>query len=205
VYNQNIYTTILKDSEATRDNFLKEINRLSDIISPTDEFIFYTASHGVLYKGLYSIVMYDYDGTLSENSFISSNEIMEMSKKIKALNQLLILDTCHAGGFDNFLSGLYDARMTILAKNMGIHMYASASEMEGAIDGYRGNGLFTYTLLEGLNNNKDADINLDKKVSVGELGLYAKENTVRISRRVGYEQNPLIINFGRDNILYIIR
>ena len=41
-----------------------------------------------------------------------------MSKKIKSLNQLLIFDTCHAGGVDWIVSGLYDARMSILARQM---------------------------------------------------------------------------------------
>ncbi len=45
------------------------------------------------------------------------------------------------------------------------------------MDGYKGNGLFTYTLLDGLNNNKEADKNKDGKVSVVGLGEYSKKMT----------------------------
>jgi len=51
--------------------------------------------------------------------------------------------------------------MSILAKKMGLHIYASANEKRSAMDGYKSNGLFTYTLLDGLNNNKEADKNKD--------------------------------------------
>jgi hypothetical protein len=45
-----------------------------------------------------------------------------MSKKIKSLSQLFIFDTCHAGGVDNIISGLYDTRMVNLARKMGLHI-----------------------------------------------------------------------------------
>lgn len=133
---------------------------------------------------------------------ISSNEIVEMSKKIKSLSQLFIFDTCHAGGMDAIVSGLYDARMAVLAKKMGLHIYASASSVEEAMDGYQGNGLFSHTLLEGLNNNRQADRNKDGKVSLVELGDYAKAKTVDISKGLGHVQTPFIINFGKDSSLY---
>jgi len=125
----------------------------------------------------------DYDGMVNDSSMISSNEIVEISKKIKSLSQLFIFDTCHAGGVDTIISGLYDARMSVLAKKMGLHIYASANSFQEAQDGYQGNGLFTYTLLDGLNNKKEADKNNDKIISLVELGEYAKQTTSEISKR----------------------
>jgi len=142
---------------------------------------------------------------VSDASVISSNEIVEMSKKIKSLSQLFIFDTCHAGGMDAIVSGLYDARMSVLAKKMGLHIYASASSVEEAMDGYQGNGLFSYTLLEGLSNNKHADRNSDGNVSLVELGEYAKTKTQDISKGLGHIQTPFIINFGKDNPLYHLK
>ncbi|MDD5170143.1 MAG: caspase family protein, partial [Syntrophales bacterium] len=138
-------------------------------------------------------------------SMIGSNEIVEMSKKIKSLSQLFIFDTCHAGGMDYIVSGLYDARMSVLAKKMGLHIYASASDKQAAMDGYKGNGLFTYTLLAGLSNNREADKNNDGKVSVVGLGEYSKKMTMKISKEISHSQTPLIINFGKDSPLYKLR
>jgi len=144
----------------------------------------------------------NYDGTLREANTINSNDIVNISKKIKSLNQLFIFDACHAGGVDGIVGSLYDARMSVLAKKTGLHIYASASSVQEALDGYKGNGLFTHTLLDGLNNSEEADNNHDRTISLAELGDFAKQKTMTIARKLGYQQTPLIINFGKDNPVY---
>lgn len=201
IYNL-IHVETLVDQNATKKNILNKINEISQKIKPTDSFILFVAGHGILLQNQYYMLTHDFDGTFDSGAMISSNEIIEISKKIKSLSQLFIFDTCHAGGVDYIVSGLYDARISVLAKKMGLHIYASASSIEQALDGYKGNGLFTFTLLDGLNNKKEADLNDDKKISIIELGGYAKRATTEISGRLGHSQTPLIINFGRDNWVY---
>lgn len=202
---QNIRYELLKDSAATKTNIADKINELSKTVKPKDSFVLFVAGHGVLLQNQYYILTSDYNGTINQNSMISSNEIVEMSKKLKSLSQLFIFDTCHAGGVDTIISGLYDARMSVLAKKMGLHIYASANSLQQALDGYQGNGLFTYTLLDGLNNKKEADKNMDNAISIVELGAYSKQTTSEISKRLGHQQTPLIINFGKDSPLYQIK
>lgn len=203
LYNpRNIHYELLTDREATKVNITKKIDALMATIKPQDSFILFVAGHGVLLQNQYYMLTHDFNGQVSDTSMISSNEIVEMSKKIKSLSQLFIFDTCHAGGVDTIISGLYDARMSVLAKKMGLHIYASASDKQAAMDGYKGNGLFTYTLLDGLNNNKEADKNKDGKVSVVGLGEYSKNMTTNISKEIGHSQTPLIINFGKDSPVY---
>jgi WD40 repeat protein len=203
LYNpRNIHYELLTDWESTKANITSKINELTGKVKPQDSFILFVAGHGVLLQNQYYLLTHDYNGNISENSVISSNEIVEMSKNIKSLSQLFIFDTCHAGGVDTIISGLYDARMSVLAKKMGLHIYASASDKQSAMDGYKGNGLFTYTLLDGLNNNRQADKNKDGKVSIVGLGEYSKKMTTNISKQIGHEQTPLIINFGKDSPIY---
>jgi WD40 repeat protein len=203
LYNpRNIHYELLTDRESTKANITSKINELTGKVKPQDSFILFVAGHGVLLQNQYYLLTHDYNGNISENSVISSNEIVEMSKKIKSLSQLFIFDTCHAGGVDTIISGLYDARMSVLAKKMGLHIYASASDKQAAMDGYKGNGLFTYSLLDGLNNNRQADRNKDGKVSIVGLGEYSKKMTTNISRQIGHEQTPIIINFGKDSPIY---
>ena len=202
---KDIHYTLLTNEQATKSAILAKINELSKTIKATDGFMLFVAGHGVLLQSQYFMLTHDYDGAVSESNMISSNEIVEMSKKIKSLSQLFIFDTCHAGGMDTIVSGLYDARMSVLAKKMGLHIYASANSVQEALDGYQGNGLFSYTLLQGLNNNKQADKNDDGKVSLVELGEYAKARTADISKNLGHTQTPLIINFGKDYPVYNLR
>ncbi|HTF99246.1 MAG TPA: caspase family protein, partial [Nitrospirota bacterium] len=202
---QNIHYELLTDNKATKENIINKISELSRIIKPQDGFILFVAGHGVLLQNQYYMLTHDYDGSVNDISMISSNEIVEMSKKIKSLSQLFIFDTCHAGGVDTIVSGLYDARMSVLAKKMGLHIYASANSIQEAQDGYQGNGLFTYTLLDGLGNKKEADRNNDNAVSLVELGDYARQATTDISKKNGNAQTPLIINFGKDSPLYRLK
>ena len=203
LYNpENIHYELLADAEATKAGIIGKINEIADKIKPQDGFILFAAGHGVLLQNQYYVLTHDFDGAVSDQSMISSNEIVEMSKKIKSLSQLFIFDTCHAGGVDSIISGLYDARMSVLARKMGLHIYASASDKQAAMDGYKGNGLFTYTLLDGLDNNKEADRNKDGKVTVVGLGEYAKKMTTNLSKEMGHSQTPLIINFGNDRPIY---
>ena len=203
---QHIHLVTLSNEQAGKQHILQAINELAGKVKHGDGFIFFNASHGVLLQNQYYIVTADYNGNLdSADSLISSNEIVEISKKIKSLSQLFIFDTCHAGGVDNIVSGLYDARMSVLAKKMGLHIYASAGSVQTAMDGYKGNGLYTYTLLQGIDNGRDVDRGRDGSVTVKDLGLYSQEKTTELSTKLGRPQTPLIINFGRDNPLFVVR
>lgn len=199
---QNIFVETISNADANREGILAKINQIAARVKPTDHFVLFVASHGVLLGEQYYMVTSDYDGALQPSKLISANEIVDFSKRIKALSQLYILDTCHAGGMGGVVSGLYDARVSVLAKKMGLHVFASASSAEEAIDGFQGNGLFTHTLLAGLNNNKQADSNSDKQVSLMELGSYSKEQTREIAKKLSHKQDPLTINFGLDNPVY---
>ena len=71
------------------------------------------------------------------------------------------------------------------------------------MDGYKGNGLYTHTLLQGIANGRDVDKEKSGKVTVKNLGLYTKEKTTEISTKLGHPQTPYIINFGRDNPFFV--
>jgi WD40 repeat protein len=198
----NVHILGLKDGAANKEGIQKFIQDLSAKVKPWDTFILFVASHGVLVDNQYFIVTSGYNGTLNTANLISSNEIIGMSTKIKSLTQLFIFDTCHAGGVDNIIGGLYDARMSVMAKKMGLHIYASAGSTQTALDGYKGNGLFTHSLLKSIQDFKKTDLNRDDLISVVEIGKRAKEETISISKQLGHPQSPNIINFGRDTILF---
>jgi WD40 repeat protein len=202
---KNIHIEGLNNAAATKAGIQKAIAAISAKVKPWDSFILFVASHGYLQDNQYYIVTADFDGAVNTDKMISSNEIVGMSKNIKSLSQLLIFDTCHAGGVDNIIGGLYDARMSVMAKKMGLHIYASAGGTQTALDGYKGNGLFTHALLKSMKAGNTTDSNKDKEVSVAELGEQAKQETMTISKTLGFPQSPNIINFGKDNALFKVR
>ncbi|MEO5344664.1 MAG: hypothetical protein H7842_15355, partial [Gammaproteobacteria bacterium SHHR-1] len=102
-------------------------------------------------------------------------------------------------------SGLYDARMSVLARNMGLHLYASAAATEQALDGQPGqNGLFTESLLASLNGQAQDD-DSDQHIGIKELGKYTKQGTEqRLKQRYGaqHQQSPKFMHFGQDAAVY---
>ena len=93
----------------------------------------------------------------------------------------------------------------MLAKKMGLHIYASAGSVQTAMDGYNGNGLYTYTLLQGIDNPREVDLEKSGNVTVINLGRYSQKMTTELSTKLGHPQTPFIINFGRDNPLFAVR
>jgi WD40 repeat protein len=195
---QNIVTKVISNEEATKQNISAALNEMANSAQPQDVFVFFGASHGVLFDGQYYLVTHTYNGVLDPNTMISSNDIINASKQIPSFKQLFILDTCHAGGLDAVMSGLYDSKMSVLAKKSGLHIYASAGSQQTAIDGYKGNGLFTHVLLNALNEPIKVDSNKQGSVSVEEMGVFAKDVTSSISAGIGHPQTPTIIHFGKD-------
>jgi len=152
-------------TDAKKSDVVSALNSMSKKMNPEDTFVFYVASHGVAHDDLYYILTTDFDGNLSSGKgTISSIELMEYSKTIPSLKNIYVLDTCQSGGMGSVVSGLYDARISVLAKSLGMHILAGAKTSQDAIDNYKGNGLFTHFVLKGLQGK--ADKNKDKQVFV---------------------------------------
>ena len=93
----------------------------------------------------------------------------------------------------SIVAGLYDSRVSVLAKALGMHLFAGAKEYQDALDDYQGNGLFTHFLLKGLRGS--ADGNRDRSVTVLEMNPYLSRAVEQAS---GGKQTPFIRNFGDD-------
>lgn len=198
----NIHQELLVDENANKANIFKKINTMSSIIRPEDSFILFIASHGVLLQNQSYMLTSDYDGMLNDADTISSNEFVDIAKKIKSLNQFFIFDSCQAGGIDAIVNNLYEARIFVLAKKMGVPLFASTTSVQSALDGYKGNGLFAHSLIEGLDNPQEADTNNDQTISISEFGTFAQQATIRLSKKLGYQQKPSMIDNGKDTPLY---
>lgn len=196
-----IHVETLLDRQATRGEILARLEALSQRVKASDHVMIFVASHGVLLDDGYRMVTSDYGGELSPANTLSADELVDRSRRIPALSQWLVFDTCHAGGLGSFFAGLYDARVQVMARQSGMHVFAASNTTQEALDGYQGNGLFTHTLLTGLGEPMPADANHDRKVTVSELGRYAREQTRRIARSMDHAQDPLIVHQGEDRVI----
>ena len=180
--------------DAKKSDVFDAIYSIQGQIKPEDIFILFAATHGRAEDSIYYLYTSDFDGNIrSTTSSISSVELMELSKRIPALKQVFVLDTCQSGSMENIVSGLYDARISVLAKALGMHIFAGTKTYQDAQDSYQGNGLFTYFILDGLKGQADEDKN--KQVTVFEMNPYL---TAKVKEASGGRQEPFIRNFGDD-------
>lgn len=193
---------LLLNEHADRRALEQALATIQQQAKPQDVFVWFLASHGTLdAASQYGLVLHDWDGRADASSLYSADRILDATRRIKAFRQLVILDTCHAGGVQGLVRGLYDARFSVLARNMGLHLFASASATQEALDGYRNNGLFTHTLLKAMDGGS-ADQDQDRQLSVTEWGAYARAETARIAKLLRHRQEPLMMSYGKDIRLF---
>ena len=198
---QPIEIRYLENDKATLANLRATLEHLRKAMRPGDVFVWFIASHGMLDENsVYNVVLHDADLDRPGRGMLPADRLAEWLKRLPALDQIVVIDTCHAGGLDGTVRGLYDARFGVLARSMGLHILASASATEEAIDGYKGNGLFTHSMLQAM-NDPGSDSNADGRLSITELGRYARALTHRIARQMRYNQNPLVFHLGRDLVV----
>lgn len=196
-----VHAETLTNEKASKAAIHKRINELSTIINPHDSFVLFFAGHGVLLQDQYYLLTHDYNGTLGEDNTLSSNELVDISKKIKSLQQFYLIDSCHAGGIDEIVGSLYEARLGVLSKKMGVHLFTAAGSVQEALDGYQKNGLFAHSLLSSLGGNTVTGSN-SRMVGVEALAGLTLENSTSRGQQTGIVQVPLLFRHGRDFPLY---
>jgi len=131
---------------------------------------------------------------------INQDQLQEWLTGIPAFRSVLIYDTCESGSVAEERSGFrgpqHRAAVEKLSRSMGRTVLAATSDVGSALEGYKGHGLFTYIVLDGL---ALADENKDGRIEVGELANYLIANLPDLSlNTLGYRQFPQVKVVGAD-------
>ena len=150
--------------ETTRENILKELGAMRSL-NPDDLFVFYVASHGTVEDGEYFLITSNVGSTRTERlktDAIGQSVFKELIGNIPATKKLVIIDTCNAGALGEAIQAAMltrgmseDTAMKILSRAVGSTILSASTSMQEALEGYRGHGLFTYVLTEGLQGKAD--------------------------------------------------
>jgi WD40 repeat protein len=137
-----------------RDHIVAALQALQKVAGPNDEFIFYAAGHGIVTNGVYYLATSNVDPADPaglESQAISAKNLSGLLANIHVPKKLVILDTCDAGA--TLSAGGLDAKdaATILGRDYGFTVLAATTSNQEALEGgYKGNGLFTYVVADGL-------------------------------------------------------
>ncbi len=199
---------VLTTPEATtKEAIIKALEELRLKIKPNDLFVFYNASHGIVdvvgeeeqYFLLTSNILLLSSRHIGKDA-ISQKELAKLIGSIPAQKKVVILDTCNAGKGGKEIQiallqqtrGLTDSTaVKLLQRAIGSAVFSASSDTQFALEGYKGHGLFTYVLIEGLLGK--ADIKKDGYITVLGLADYVEEQVVKLSEEVfKHQQTPTI-------------
>nr|NQU91330.1 caspase family protein [Bacteroidota bacterium] len=227
----NIYTTIIQNDEATRENIIgvKEVlldSKVDDIV------ILFVATHGLLDENLnYYLATSDIDFYHPSRKGLAYEELENILDGIPARKKLLLIDACHSGEVDDTeiefvdntsdletdnnssvksrgfkriadsglgVSGSFELMKELFAdlrRGSGAVVISSAGGKEYAYESQEwNNGVFTYSLLEGLKTNK-ADLNDNGSITISEMRDYIFTNVQKLTNG---KQNP---SARRENLV----
>jgi len=154
-----LMTTVAETDSA---HLVKTLTDLQASVGPADEFVFYVASHGVIHDGEYYLITSNVssDPARLKVDAISRPQLTDLLANIRTRKKIAILDTCEAGALREAFTATrgMSARtaVTILSRSIGLTELAATTTNQAALEGYKGHGLFTWVLTEGL-SGKAAD------------------------------------------------
>lgn len=211
---------VLTTPEATtKEAIIKSFEQLRLKIKPNDLFVFYDASHGIVdvvnneeqYFLLTSNVLLLSSRNIGKDA-MSQKDLAKLVGNIPAQKKLVILDTCNAGkgGKEIQIALLQQTRglnestaVKLLQRTIGSAVFSSSSDTQQALEGYKGHGLFTYVLMEGLRGK--ADIKKDGFITIYGLADYVGEQVVNLSEEVFKRQQTPTVQTSADFPIGLIK
>ena len=155
---------LLLDDQATKANIIDAIDWLVDNADADDTVLFCFSGHGDDFSSGY---FYPYNSlTTSYTNDISSSQLATALLPINAGKIVVILDICHAGAFQNNL-----------ADNGRVILMGCRTNQTSIDSGTLRNGVFSYYILQAIDEFGDADTNNDYELSAEEIAAYAYTRT----------------------------
>lgn len=189
---------------------LEEAFKQAKRSKPEDVLVVYMAGHGVTVKepsSTYYYLLSDADGTdLAKNTTrqagaASSHELVEWITAIPATHQVMIFDTCGAGGVINKLVERRDfssdgiRAIEQIHRRSGTHvLLGCAADAVSYESSQYSQGLLTYALLEGIRNTKGlVKDSTGFREDVLSLFNYARDRVPELAQSIGGIQEPRVV------------
>lgn len=201
---KHIYTYSLTDRDVTKSKILSTFKKIGAKTTREDVFILYVAGHGItdVKTGAYFYLPVDFrykNDKSVRTGGLSQKDFKLALSKIQAMKSLVILDTCNSGSFAEAMASrgvLQKTAINKLTRATGRATIVASSKDQVALEGYKGHGVFTYTLMEAL---KGKGYGSDNKITIKELAGYVEDVLPdRTYDKWGYEQVPQSNITGND-------
>lgn len=197
----NVFERVMANEEVSGANLLNSIREFGQSVEPDDVFILYLAGHGITHTdGEYYFIPQDFKSAGKDPVMehgVSKWSLISALSTVRAENITVILDTCNSASFStqNKVSEedlLRMSKRSIIERMgalSGFDLITACTSAQVAVDNFKGHGVFTYCLLDGIKGAADLDQN--GQVTSAELATYViKEVPVQSNKQFGYKQEP---------------
>ncbi len=199
----------IRNDKALKTNMIAALEDVKKKSLQQDVLIVYYAGHGVMTEGTngefyiapHDITqLYGKDDLMKEKG-VSASQLKQYAQEINAQKQVFILDACQSAGALETVAvrgAAEEKAIAQLARSTGTFWITATGSNQFATEFEKlGHGIFTYSLLEGLNGA--ADVNNDKKLTVRELSTFIENKVPELSEKYkGTAQFPSAYSFGND-------
>ncbi|MDP8269492.1 MAG: caspase family protein [Candidatus Tenebribacter davisii] len=189
------------NEQATKEGILAKLKELQNT-NPQDAVLIYLAGHGENINEKWYFIPHELTYPEREDDVkekaISSDELSNSIKNIKAQKVLVMIDACKSGAVLLAFRGFEDRKaLSQLSRSTGVHIIAASSKDQFATEVKElGHGVFTYTLLEGLNGKA---VQKGEIVTVRKLMSYIEEQLPELTKKYRQEaQYPVVDSRGMD-------
>ena len=189
-----VNVTYLLDEAVSAKGMASAFAELGEAVRPHDIFVFFLAGHGKTHDGRYYFLPRDFryrgEEALKETA-ISQGQLQGWMAQVPAQKSVLLFDTCESESLtEEAVTRGLEAQAAIdrLARAVGRTTVTASTDTAPALEGYRGHGLFTYTLLEAF---AMADHDGDEQLEVNEFIGHVDERLPALSEAVfGFRRVP---------------
>jgi WD40 repeat protein len=181
----------------------QQMKQLATKVKPDDILVFFFAGHGVLKSGQKNFYLLTAEATgfeiegVEKEVAISTDEINEWLREIKAKKQILILDACNSGQVVNQIvrrdvPADQERALENLKDKSGTFLLAASASGQSAYETSEfGQGLLTYSLLSSIKNQDG--LREDKYLDVTSWFDKASNSVKALARGIGGRQEPQVL------------
>jgi WD40 repeat protein/tetratricopeptide (TPR) repeat protein len=194
----NVDVIPILDESATREGLDAAFSTLGGKVQPQDVFVLFLSGHGRSIAGdgsgtgwffLPQNLDFERGQTVAKDA-ISSSDLEGWLRKIPASKSVIVLDACESGAFEAPRGNSLETETAVaqFAFATGRSIISAAPAGKAAYEGYRGHGLLTYAILEGMNAQEGAPA---QPVTLLALGDYVGRRVIELSEKeFGIVQAP---------------
>jgi hypothetical protein len=196
-------TTLILDERATRQNIMREVNRFKMDLNPEDRFLIYYAGHGYLDKVTDTSYWFPVDAERNDpTNWIESKSISDQLKRTRAMQVLVIADSCYAGTISRSIDpvlagrGSRESYLQKLRSKPSRVLIASGGNEPVDDSGGRGHSVFADVLIQSLRNPIDdqftAEELLIRQVKESVAGRAEQTPEYRVIRNSGHDGGDFV-------------